>query len=139
MFQLFDRFVLYVRTYICSCIYGQSDNIYKYNDPLFKLVLVLGRGSILEICQNIINLLIHEADPKSQPVVITILTRGVCPSVRLSLTFHNIENLTKFHVRIVIATGGTVSLAEKIIDNTNVLCSLNFIHFIFKVTNKHTL
>ena len=54
--------------------------------------------------------------------MITIFTRDICPSVRTSvLTFQNLTKQNKVQVRIVIATGGTVGLAEWIIDVTHVL------------------
>ena len=58
----------------------------------------------------------HEADPQSQPVVITIFIQGVRPSFRLPFpTFQNLAKLNKLQVAIVIATGETVGLAEGII------------------------
>ena len=58
--------------------------------------------------------MIHEPDPQSLPVVITIFARVVCPSV---LTYQNLIKQNKVQARIVIATGGTVGLAECIIDS----------------------
>ena len=63
-------------------------------------------------------LLFHESDPQSQPVVITIFARVVCPSVRP--LFKISQN--QVQVRIVITTGGTVGLARWIIADTHVLC-----------------
>ena len=63
-------------------------------------------------------LLIHEVNPQSRPVVITIFARVVCPSVP---TFKNLAKQNKFQVRIVIATGETVGLASWIINGTHVL------------------
>ena len=57
-------------------------------------------------------LLIHEADPQSRPVL------SVRPSVPI---FQNLTKQNNFQVRIVIATGWTVGLAEWIIDGTHVL------------------
>ena len=54
------------------------------------------------------------ADPQSLLEVITIFAPFVRPSVP---TFQNIAKQS----RIVIATGGTVGLAEWIIDGTHVL------------------
>ena len=51
--------------------------------------------------------MIHDPDPQSRPVVITISACVVCPSVC-----------------IVIATGRTVGLAEWIIDGTHVLLKI---------------
>ena len=53
--------------------------------------------------------LIHEAEPQLCPVVITIFTLVVCPSFP---TFQNFAKQNKVRTRIVIATGGTVGLAE---------------------------
>ena len=53
-------------------------------------------------------LLIHQADPQSRPVVITIFARVVCPSIP---TFQNLAKQNNSQVRIVIDTGGTVGLA----------------------------
>ena len=65
------------------------------------------------------SILIHEDDPQSRPVVITIFTRvSVLPSVS---TFQNHTNLNNFQAKIVIATDGNVGLAEWIIDDTCVL------------------
>ena len=47
-----------------------------------------------------------------------IFTRVVCTSVP---TFQNLAKQNKVQARIVIATGGTVGLAEWIIDDTHVL------------------
>ena len=63
-------------------------------------------------------LLIHEADPQSRPIVITIFERVVRPSV---LTFQNLAKQNNFQARIVMATDRTVGLAEWIIDGTHVL------------------
>ena len=68
--------------------------------------------------------LIHKAGPQSRPVVITIFARGVCPSVRPH--FSKSHKKTHRQVRIVIATGRTVGLAEWIIDGTYV-CFLHCI------------
>ena len=60
--------------------------------------------------------LIHEADPQSRPAVITIFTQVVRPSVCLSFpTFEHLTNQNTYQVKIVIASGGTVDLAEWII------------------------
>ena len=57
--------------------------------------------------------LIHEADlSHSGSEVITIFTRTVITSV----TFQNIAKLNKFQVKVMIATGVIVGLAEWIID-----------------------
>ena len=63
--------------------------------------------------------MIHEADPQSRPVVIIIFARGVCTSVRPHIL--NFANQSNFQAKIVIATGGTIGLAEWIIDGTHVL------------------
>ena len=65
-----------------------------------------------------LNHLIHEADPKSLPVVVTIFTRGVCSFVP---TFQILANQNNVQVS---ATGGTVGLAEWIIDGTHFLFGL---------------
>ena len=70
------------------------------------------------ICfQTITNeyVLIHEADPKSRPVMITIFAHVFCTSVR---ALQNLAKQNNSQVRIVIATGGTEGLAEWIIDDT---------------------
>ena len=54
--------------------------------------------------------LIHSADPQSWPVEIIVFP-----------LFINLAKQNNFQVRIVIATGGTVGLAEWIIDGTHVL------------------
>ena len=46
--------------------------------------------------------------------MITIFNRNVCTSVQI---FKNLAKRNKFQVRIVIAIGGTVGLAEGIIDD----------------------
>ena len=56
-------------------------------------------------------ILIHVANPQSRPVVITIFRRG-CPSIP---TFQILLKENNYQVTIVIATGGTVDLAEWII------------------------
>ena len=58
-------------------------------------------------------------DWSTRPVVITIFTCDVCSSVISSPFLKILRN--KFQVRILIATGGIVGLAEWIIDDTNVL------------------
>ena len=58
--------------------------------------------------------LIHSADPQSRPEVITIFTHVV------SALFKIEQN--DFQVRIVVATGGIVCLAEGIIDETCLVC-----------------
>ena len=56
--------------------------------------------------------LIHSADPQTRPVVIIIFAQiSVC-------TFQNIAKQTKRRVKIMNTTGGTVGLAEGIIDDT---------------------
>ena len=62
--------------------------------------------------------LIHEANPQSRPVVITIFACVVCTSVIPSVSTFQYE----VQARIVIATGVNVGLAEWIIDSTRVLC-----------------
>ena len=76
---------------------------------------MLGISPMLHTAKNLRNLrictytqLIHEADPQSRLVVITIFVHGVC----ISPLFKRI---------IVIATGGNVGQAEWIIDGTLVL------------------
>ena len=71
------------------------------------------------------SVLIHEADPQSRPVVITIFTHVVRPYVP---TFQNLTKQNNFQVRIVIATGWTVGLAEWIIDDTheNLHCKFSY-------------
>ena len=62
------------------------------------------------------DLLIHSADPQTRPVVIIVFIHGsVRPSV---LTFQNIAKQNKCRVKIMIATSGTLGLAEGIIDDT---------------------
>ena len=48
---------------------------------------------------SISSILIHENDPQSQPVVITVFARGVRTSVP---TFQNLAKQNKFQARIVI-------------------------------------
>ena len=62
------------------------------------------------------DILIHKADPQSRPVVITILTRGVCTVP----TFQNLSKQNNFQLKIVLATGGNVGLVEWIIDSIHV-------------------
>ena len=59
------------------------------------------------------------ADPQSRPVVITIFRCVVCTSVR-----PHFSKARKVQVKIMIATGMDVGLAEWIIDGTTVLCDL---------------
>ena len=69
------------------------------------------------------DLLIHQADPQSRPVVITILVLyvlSVRPSLRPFVTFQN-RKTNKVQERKVIAAGVNASLAEWIIDGTHVL------------------
>ena len=54
------------------------------------------------------------------PLVITMFPRGVRPFVRPSVS-QNLAKQNNSQVRIVISTGGTVGLAEWIIDGTYVL------------------
>ena len=67
--------------------------------------------------------LIHETDPQLRPASITIFPRVVCPSVRPSPLFKTSQT-NIFQARIMIATGGTVGLAEWIIDGIHVLYSV---------------
>ena len=63
-------------------------------------------------------------DPRSRPAVITIFAGVVFPSVRPSVpTFQNLAKQNNFQVRIVIATGRTVGLAEWIIYGIHVFPS----------------
>ena len=55
-----------------------------------------------------IDFLIHETDPQSRPVVITMFAPVVCTSV---LTFQNLTKQNKVQARKVIATGVNVGLA----------------------------
>ena len=57
--------------------------------------------------------LIHEAVPQTRPVVITIFILGVCPSPLIKI----MQNKTK-GVKIAIANGGALGLAECIMDDT---------------------
>ena len=50
----------------------------------------------------------HSADPQSRQVMITVFTHVVLKYVP---TFQNLAKQTKFQVKIVIATGGTVGPA----------------------------
>ena len=60
-----------------------------------------------------LKILIHEADPHSRKVVITVFARVFCLSVRTSVpTFQNLAKQNNFQGKIVIATGGTVRLVE---------------------------
>ena len=68
--------------------------------------------------------MIHEADPQSRPVVITIFTHNVCPYVRPVTYFQNLAKRNRFQM-IAIAIGGIVGLAEGIINDTHIL--LNFV------------
>ena len=71
--------------------------------------------------------MIHEADPQSRRVVITIShVVSVCPYVRAYAPgpVSNLAHQNKFQVKIVIVTSGTVGLAEWIIDSS--LFSLGF-------------
>ena len=81
------------------------------------------------------HMLIHEAYLQSRPVVNTIFTRGVRPSVP---TFqNNLAMQNNFQLRIVMATGGTVGLAEGIIDDTCVFLSkirLAEVFFVFTIS-----
>ena len=64
-------------------------------------------------------LLIHSADSKSRPLVIIMFTLFVRPSVRPFTLF----KISKYRVKIMIGTDGTVGLANGIIDDTYVLYS----------------
>ena len=67
--------------------------------------------------------MIHQADPQSWPEMITIFTHSVCTSVNPSIcrSILKISRKTKkIQVRVVIDTGGTMGLAEEIIDDTYV-------------------
>ena len=71
-------------------------------------------------------------DPRglpSLPLVITIFTHVVCPSV--PTFFQNLAKQNKAQARIVISTGGTVSLAEWIIEWCVSLLSSDGEHEIF--------
>ena len=69
------------------------------------------------------------------PELITIFTH-VVPSVRPSPTFQNLSIENKLQVRIVIAIGGILCLAEWIIGDT-CLVSIKFIHLcVLTETNK---
>ena len=69
---------------------------------------------------------IHSADPQILPVVIIIFAQI---SVRTSMcpTFQNIAKQNKRCMKIMLNTGGTVGLAEWIIDDTDSSCY----HFFF--------
>ena len=71
--------------------------------------------------------MIHEAESQLRPGVITIFTCGVCTSVLRLRDSKYLAKQSKFQVRILIATGGTVGLAEWIIDYTS------WVNFIFKI------
>ena len=65
-------------------------------------------------------------DPRGRPTVTAgsdHYFRTCCLSVRPSPLFKNHAKQNNFEARIVIATGGTVSLAEWIIDGTNMSIS----------------
>ena len=62
----------------------------------------------------------HLADPQSRPVVIIIFTGFARMSIRTSSLFKILQK-TKLHMEIMIATGGTVGLAEGIFDDTCLL------------------
>ena len=68
-------------------------------------------------------------DPRGRPTVTAgIFARVVCPSVVRS-HFSKSRKQSNFPGRIVIATGGTVGLAEWITDDTHVLSIVNLIRF----------
>ena len=67
---------------------------------------------------NVVYLLIHSADPSVTPVVIIAFTHIVRPSVA---NFQNIAKQNKCRVKIMNATGGTMGLAEWIIDDTSLV------------------
>ena len=70
-----------------------------------------------------IYILIHVADPQSTPVVITIFALVVCtsihPYVRPSIRQSQLFKISQY--KTDVAPGGTVGLAEWIIDDTHVL------------------
>ena len=71
-------------------------------------------------------LLIHEADPESRPVVITI---SHVVSFRPYVTFQDLAKQNKLQARIVIATGRTAGLAEWINDSTHcIVFHVSFSH-----------
>ena len=71
--------------------------------------------------------LIHSADPQSRPVVITVFINVVRPSVS---TLQNRAKQKHFQVKKVIAPGGTMGLAERIIDDT---CLFIVIVLVFQI------
>ena len=86
---------------------------------LFAILCLAFYGPCIIRGRNSTKILIQEADPSSWPVVITIFKRGVC-FIRLSVlhfstSFKSKQILCKI---LVIGTGGTVGLAEGIIDDT---------------------
>ena len=71
------------------------------------------------MCEKVF--LIHEADPQSLSLAISIFACVVCPSVRTSVsTFQNLAQQNNFQARL-----WDVGLAEWIIDGTHVL----YFHF----------
>ena len=58
--------------------------------------------------------LIHSANPKSRPVGIIVFAYVIRTSVP---TFQNLGKQTKFQAKAMFTTGGTVGLAEWIIDD----------------------
>ena len=68
-------------------------------------------------------ILIHLADPHSRPIVIIIFAH-----VSVHTSVKNIAKQKKQRVKIMIVSGGTVGLAEGIIDDTCVITKLELTH-----------
>ena len=63
--------------------------------------------------------LIHSANPQSRPVVISVFTHVIRPSVSTSVpTFKNLAKQNKFQLKTMFTTGDIVDLAKWIIDDT---------------------
>ena len=90
-------------------------------------------------------LLIHEANPQSQPVVITVFTHVIRPYFNLSglsiPTFQILAKQNNFHVKIMIATGRTVgwpsgSLMTPVERNLRKITEQNKLNRKFKVSQQ---
>ena len=107
---LFPHFVCFV-LYLKACLFTEIENAYVcpfvYESTFPPRFLAWKRVIDCLVWSLLKSLLIHEADPQTWPVVVTIFACVVCSSLP---TFQNLAKQNKIQARIVIANGGIVDL-----------------------------
>ena len=94
--------ILYILVILSrNFVYGNPQHIYTYTTSMYYVFCDKCQKNQYTQKTQYIELLIHEADPQSRPIMITIFTHvistHICPYGRPS--FQNFSNQNKFQVK----------------------------------------